>query len=461
MTKRALIIANGEPPKKSLLQALVKEVQLVVCADGGANTALKLGVTPHAIVGDMDSIHTETFVKFHKVPGYEDPDQESTDLEKAIAWTIKQKFDHITVTAGDRDLPERQRTMRATLDWSYGLLTTEQQSLFRLLGVFRGGATLDAVVAYCARLEPARDGLGYDADGVVVKVDSLEHQRRLGSTTHHPRWAIAFKFAARQATTVVQAIDVNVGKTGALTPVAKLEPVELAGVVIRSVSLHNEDEVRRKDVRVGDTVLIERAGDVIPYVVQVVAARRPPGTEPFRFPARCPACGGRTSRPEGEAYWRCANSACPAQLKERLRHFGSRGAMDIEHLGEGVIEQLVDKGLVKDFADLYTLDVDTVAGLERFAEKSAANLVAAIAASRERGLARLLGASLLVMRQEADAGTLDVATETASSQGWRQPLLTYLKLQLQHAVARGNPAEQTRLAWRIQLVEQSLLPTYK
>jgi len=253
-------------------------------------------------------------------------------------------------------------------------------------------ATLDAVVAYCARLEPARDGLGYDADGVVVKVDSLEHQRRLGSTTHHPRWAIAFKFAARQATTVVQAIDVNVGKTGALTPVAKLEPVELAGVVIRSVSLHNEDEVRRKDVRVGDTVLIERAGDVIPYVVQVVAARRPPGTEPFRFPARCPACGGQASRPEGEAYWRCANSACPAQLKERLRHFGSRGAMDIEHLGEGVIEQLVDKGLVKDFADLYTLDVDTVAGLERFAEKSAANLVAAIAASRERGLARLLGA---------------------------------------------------------------------
>ena len=253
-------------------------------------------------------------------------------------------------------------------------------------------ATLDAVVAYCEALERARDELGYDADGVVVKADALEHQRRLGSTTHHPRWAIAFKFAARQATTVVQAIEVNVGKTGALTPVAKLEPVELAGVVIRNVSLHNEDEVRRKDVRVGDTVLIERAGDVIPYVVQVVAAKRPPGTEPFRFPAHCPACGGRALRPEGEAYWRCSNSACPAQLKERLRHFGSRGAMDIEHLGEGAVEQLVDKGLVHDVADLYTLGVDTVAGLERFAEKSAANLVAAIAASRERGLARLLGA---------------------------------------------------------------------
>src|SRR5262249_15983937 len=156
-----------------------------------------------------------------------------------------------------------------------------------------------------------------------------------------------FKFAARQATTVVQAIEVNVGKTGALTPVAKLAPVELAGVVIRNVSLHNEDEVRRKDVRVGDTVLIERAGDVIPYVVQVVAGKRPEGSEPYRFPERCPACGGVAFRPEGEAYWRCMNSACPAQLKERLRHFGSRRAMDIEHLGDSTLEQLVARKRVE------------------------------------------------------------------------------------------------------------------
>src|SRR5256712_311760 len=184
--------------------------------------------------------------------------------------------------------------------------------------------TLDAVIAYCERLEHLRDDLGYDADGVVVKVDALEHQRRLGSTTPHPRWAIAFKFAARQATTVIEAIEVGVGKTGILTPVAKLRPVELAGVVIRNVSLHNEDEIRRKDIRVGDTVLIERAGDVIPYVVQVVTAKRPAGAEAFTFPTCCPACGGVTFRPEGEAYWRCMNSGCPAQLKERLRHFGSR-----------------------------------------------------------------------------------------------------------------------------------------
>ena len=253
-------------------------------------------------------------------------------------------------------------------------------------------ADMDAVVSYCARLEADRESLGYDADGVVVKVDSLEHQRRLGATAHHPRWAIAFKFAARQATTVVQAIEVNVGKTGTLTPVAKLEPVELAGVTIRNVSLHNEDEVRRKDVRVGDTVLIERAGDVIPYVVQVIASKRPDGAQPYVFPDRCPACGGAAARPEGEAYWRCMNAACPAQLKGRLQHFGSRRAMDIEHLGESLVEQLVDRDLVHDFSDLYRLTVEQLAELERMAEKSAQNVVTAITGSRERGLTRLLNA---------------------------------------------------------------------
>ncbi len=252
--------------------------------------------------------------------------------------------------------------------------------------------TIDAVLEYCARLESERDAFGYDADGVVIKVDALEQQRRLGSTTHHPRWALAFKFAARQATTVIQTIEVQVGKTGALTPVAKLQPVELAGVTIRNVSLHNEDEVRRKDVRVGDTVLIERAGDVIPYVVQVVLAKRPADSAPYVFPDRCPVCGHAAARLPGEAYWRCLNTACPAQLKERLRHFGSRRAMDIEHLGEAAVDQLVNRHLVRDFADLYHLDVERVVELERLAQKSAENLVNAIQASRERGLSRLLNA---------------------------------------------------------------------
>ena len=249
---------------------------------------------------------------------------------------------------------------------------------------------MDGVLEYCRRLEAERDQLGYEADGVVVKVDDLEQQRRLGATAHHPRWAIAFKFTARQATTRVLGITINVGKTGALTPAAQLEPVELAGVRVSNVSLHNEDEVRKKDVRIGDTVLIERAGDVIPYLIQVVLSQRPPDAEPFRMPAVCPVCGADAFRPEGEAIWRCTNSACPAQLKERLFHFGSRRAMDIEHLGEVVIGQLVDRGMVKDFADLYALTAEELAGLERLAEKSARNLVAAIDGSKTRGLARLL-----------------------------------------------------------------------
>jgi DNA ligase (NAD+) len=283
---------------------------------------------------------------------------------------------------------------------------------------------IDAVLAYFGRLEAERDSLGYDADGAVVKVDDLEQQRRLGATAHHPRWAIAYKFAARQATTRVVSITINVGKSGALTPTAQLEPVELAGVTVSNVSLHNEDEVRRKDVRVGDTVLVERAGDVIPYLVQVVTAKRPePPPEPFRMPTHCPACGGAAVRAEGEAVWRCTNTACPAQLRERLFHWGSRRAMDIEGLGEVIIRQLVDRGLVRDFADLYGLSEETLADLERMAEKSARNLHRAIDASKRRGLSRLLNALGIRMVGERAAqllaarfGTMErllAATETA------------------------------------------------
>jgi len=281
---------------------------------------------------------------------------------------------------------------RLTLDTHWDVLQTLQEAGFPTSGRTARCPDLAAVQAYCEALEAARDTLAYDADGAVVKVDALEQQRRLGATAHHPRWAIAFKFAARQATTVIRSLSVNVGKSGMLTPGAELEPVPLGGVVIRRVSLHNEDEIRRKDIRVGDTVLIERAGDVIPYVVQVITAHRPADAAPFVFPDHCPACGGQAVRLPGEAYWRCTNSGCPAQLRERLLHFGSRRAMDIEHLGEHVVEQIVDRGLVRDFADLYHLRIDDVAALPRLATKSAQNLIDAIAASRSRGLARLLNA---------------------------------------------------------------------
>jgi DNA ligase (NAD+) len=250
--------------------------------------------------------------------------------------------------------------------------------------------TLDDVWRYCQTLESERDRLGYDADGAVVKVDSLTRQRRLGSTAHHPRWAIAYKFPARSAETRVLDFKVNVGRTGALTPAAVLAAVRIGGVTINNTTLHNFNEVQRLDVRKGDTVVVERAGDVIPHIVRVLLDRRPADAMPLPLPDRCPVCGSSASRPEGEVVVRCTNANCPAQLKESLLHFGSRGAMDIEHLGEAVVEQLVERGLVHDFADLYRLDVARLTDLERLAEKSATNLVNAIAASRTRGLARVL-----------------------------------------------------------------------
>lgn len=251
-------------------------------------------------------------------------------------------------------------------------------------------ADMEAAINACLELEAARDGLGCDCDGVVVKVDSIDLQRRLGSTTHHPRWAIAYKFPAQQAITVVRKIEISVGRTGALTPTALLDPVEIAGATISRASLHNADEIERLDAREGDTVLIERAGDVIPHILGVIAEKRPSGSKLYRFPTRCPVCGAEAFRPEGEVVSRCTNSACPARLKESLLHFGSRRAMDIEHLGEAVVEQLVDRELVKEFADLYGLDVATLADLERLAEKSATNLYNAIQGSRGRALRRLL-----------------------------------------------------------------------
>src|SRR5574337_684313 len=251
-------------------------------------------------------------------------------------------------------------------------------------------ADIEKTIQTCLEVEAGRDEIGCDCDGVVVKVDAIEQQHRLGSTTHHPRWAIAYKFPARQATSVIRKIDINVGRTGALTPTALLEPVEIAGATISRATLHNADEIERLDVREGDTVLIERAGDVIPHILRVIQEKRPSHTKPFRFPTRCPVCGAEAFRPEGEVVSRCVNSACLARLKESLLHFGSRRAMDIEHLGEAVVEQLVNRKLVREFADLYRLDVETLAGLERLAQKSATNPHNAIQGSRGRGLSRLL-----------------------------------------------------------------------
>ena len=242
--------------------------------------------------------------------------------------------------------------------------------------------SMDAAVNFFHRWENERESLPYEIDGVVVKVNDLAQREALGVRSRSPRWAIAGKFKAQQVTTVVEDIIASVGRTGAVTPVAKLEAVSVGGVTVTNATLHNQDEINRKDVRIGDTVLVQRAGDVIPEVVKVISEKRPKETKPYNLPDSCPQCNGEVIRPEGEVVARCQNAACPAQVKGRIDHFVSKRAMNMDGLGTKLIDQMVEEGLLRDFSDIFTLKKEDVAGLERMAEKSAENLMDAIKASK-------------------------------------------------------------------------------
>ncbi len=261
---------------------------------------------------------------------------------------------------------------------------------FKVNPLYRLCQGIDAAVEYCTSLERQRDDLRYEADGAVVKVDSLALQRELGEVSRSPRWAIAFKFAPPEEITRIRDIIASVGRTGAVTPVAQLEPVQVGGVVVSRATLHNQDEVDRKDVRVGDWVVVRRAGDVIPEVVKVVVERRTGEEQPYRLPDTCPVCGAAVFRPEGEAKSRCTGVSCPAQLKETIRHFCSKRAMNIEGLGTKLVEQLVTVGLVKNVADIYTLTTAQLSDLERMADKSAGNVIEQIEKSKTTAPDRLL-----------------------------------------------------------------------
>jgi len=252
--------------------------------------------------------------------------------------------------------------------------------------------SLEEIFTYFREMESQREDLPYEIDGLVIKVDSLDLQRRLGEISRSPRWAIAYKFKPRQATTRIRDIQAQVGRTGTLTPVASLEPVQVGGVTVKSASLHNMDEVERKDIRIGDTVIVERAGDVIPYVVQVIPEKRTGREKKFKMPEQCPVCGSSVYREEGEVAYRCVGLSCPAKLKESLKFFGSRGTMDIEGLGEKLIDQLVDRKLVNDIADLYGLKKEELAALERMGDKSAQNLIDSLTRSKGSTLARFVSA---------------------------------------------------------------------
>lgn len=250
--------------------------------------------------------------------------------------------------------------------------------------------TIDQVKKYYEQILNRRERLPYEIDGIVIKVDDFQIQRRLGEISRSPRWAVAWKFPAQQEHTVVRDIIVSVGRTGALTPVAVLEPVRVAGVEVSRATLHNEDEVIKKDIRIGDTVVIQRAGDVIPEVVKVIETKRTGQEKPFTMPDFCPVCGSRVERPEGEAVHRCTGLACPAQIKEHLAHFASKGAMDIDGLGYKFLEQLVDKGIIRDQADLYALTKEDLMKMDRMGDKLAQNLLDAIDKSRNPSLSSLI-----------------------------------------------------------------------
>jgi DNA ligase (NAD+) len=249
---------------------------------------------------------------------------------------------------------------------------------------------IDEVLAFCAKWEADRDTLPYEIDGVVVKVDSVEQQRKLGYTAKAPRWAIAYKYPARQATTTIEGIEVQVGRTGALTPVAHLKPVEVSGVTVSRATLHNEDEIERLGLQIGDEVVIERSGDVIPKVVRV--SSQGSYRKKFRMPEKCPVCGGRVTREEGEAASRCINTNCSARLKESILHFASRGVMNIDGVGGALVDQLVDRGMVNSVADLYDLTAEKLMTLERMGKKSAGNIIRNIENSKRNPLPRVLNA---------------------------------------------------------------------
>jgi len=282
--------------------------------------------------------------------------------------------------------------------WEMGFRSPKQEKV-----VVQG---IEGVINYCLDFEAKRDNLPYEIDGMVVKVNSVELQEKLGMTSHHPRWAIAFKFKARQATTKLNSIEFQVGRTGAVTPVAKLTPVFLGGVTVSSISVHNEEYIQQKDLRIGDTVLIERAGDVIPQIVQAMPALRTGEEKNIVFPTVCPVCGSELFKEEDEAVWRCINIECEAQVVERMIHFVSKDAMDIKSFGEANVRKFYELGWLKDIPNIYHLPFDKIGAMEGFGKKSVDNLQAAIEASKQQPLYRLIYALGIRFVGETTAKTL-------------------------------------------------------
>jgi len=285
-------------------------------------------------------------------------------------------------TSALKDLPFTTHSQSLELLWELGFRSPNKEKK-----VFKG---IQNVIDYCLEFEQTRDSLPYEIDGMVIKVNDLDLQDKMGMTSHHPRWAIAYKFKARQGTSKLLGVEFQVGRTGSITPVAKIQPVPIGGVTVSSISLFNEEVIKEKDLMIGDTVLVERAGDVIPYIVKSQAELRKGDEKHIKFPKNCPVCDSKLFKEEGEAVWRCINIECPAQVVERIIHFNSKDAMDIRGFGDAIVRKFYDLGLLKDIPGLYILDFEKIGKLEGFGQKSVDNLKAAIEKSKTQPLNRLI-----------------------------------------------------------------------
>lgn len=291
---------------------------------------------------------------------------------------------HISDYTRTAEIPEGLHSHYGSLNWLYNLGFPTPVKEMKVC------KNIDQVIDFCAEFETRRDDLPFEVDGLVVKVNSFDMQDKMGMTSHHPRWAVAYKFKARQATSKLLRVEFQVGRTGSITPVAKIEPVPIGGVTVSSISLFNEDVVREKDLKIGDTVLVERAGDVIPYIVKPLSELRDGTEQEIIFPKTCPVCEGELEKPETEAVWRCTNISCPAQVVERIIHFASKDAMDIRNLGDSNIRKFYDLGLLKDVPGIYKIDWEQVLQLEGFKEKSVNNLKTSIENSKTQPLNRAI-----------------------------------------------------------------------
>ena len=362
----------------------IQTVPLVMQTDGLSAIPPRLEVRGEVFIG------LEAFKKFNQeridqeLPAFANPRNAAAgslrqlDSKVTAARPLEIFFYGVGIVA-DLEFDSHSKLLASLTRWG-----------LRINPLFLSAVAIEDVLDYYRELGEKRHQLAYDIDGVVVKVDRIDWQRHLGATSRSPRWAIAYKFKAIQEITTLEAIEVQVGRTGVLTPVAHLQPVNVGGVTVSRATLHNDDEIRKKDIRIGDQVLVQRAGDVIPEVVKVIESKRDGSETRFKMPGQCPVCNSPVVRMAGEAATRCINSSCSAQVKERIKHFASKGAFDIDGLGTKLVDQLVDKKLLSSFADIFRLDEKTLSQMERMGAKSAANLVNAIGHSKSVSFARFL-----------------------------------------------------------------------